>query len=67
MSKFDGVLGRSNQPIEAVPKVLSAKGPREERRPRLPEDNRIFEEATTSERQDCLSEGESSARHERRR
>ena len=25
MSKFDGVLGRSNQPIKAVPKVLSAR------------------------------------------
>ena len=27
MSKFDGVLGRSNQPIETVPKVLSARAP----------------------------------------
>ena len=26
-SKFDGVLGRSTQPIEAVPKVLSARAP----------------------------------------
>ena len=25
MSKFDGVLGRRNQPIAAVPKVLSAR------------------------------------------
>ena len=25
MSKFDGVLGRSTQPIEAVPKVLSTR------------------------------------------
>ena len=67
MSKFDGVLGRSTQPIEAVPKVLSARDTREERRPRLPEDNRLSAEATTPERQDCLPEGESSARHERRR
>ena len=27
-SKFDGVLGRSTQPIEAVPKVLSARAER---------------------------------------
>ena len=27
MSKFDGVLGRSTQPLEAVPKVLSARAP----------------------------------------
>ena len=25
MSKFDGVLRRSNQPVKAVPKVLSAR------------------------------------------
>ena len=27
MSKFDGVLGRSTQPLKAVPKVLSARAP----------------------------------------
>ena len=32
-----------------------------------PKDNRLSAEATTPERQDCLPEGESSARHERRR
>ena len=67
MSKFDGVLGRSTQPIEAVPKVLSARAPGKSADPDYQKTTVYLREATTPERQDCLPEGESAARHERRR
>ena len=50
MSKFDGVLGRSTQPLETVSKVLSARAPGKSADPRLPEDNRLSEKAAAPER-----------------
>ena len=70
MSKFDGVLGLSpKRAIKAVPKVVREAVPRpysgQERRPRLPEDNRLPVQAATPGRQDRLSEGGPPARSER--